>query len=186
MKEIRLLSMWSVIFLALLSGCKKDDEPIKFNIEPGDRVGDYYLGDNLQTNISKIVTKLGTLSWLDHTSFDWTGDLYWNEILCDTLGVKFIVIKDNTNMDNNDVPDIIMAYEPFDGRTAKGITFGSYLTKVSSAYGTPDYVDPDYGDYYYDVLGIGFYADNTNTRVSSILIYEPGFFKSTDRKIIRP
>jgi hypothetical protein len=160
---------------------------LDFNIVPGEKIGDFNLGDNMQINVSKIVSLVGSISWLDDSSSElWSGELYWNGIRYDTIGINFVIIKNEASMLYEDVPDIIMAYEPFKGCTEKGITLGSLRTKVATEYGTPDYIDSVYGDYYYDSLGIGFYVDNTKTYVLYIIIYEPGYFDSPNKNTSKP
>lgn len=160
---------------------------LDFNIVPGEKIGDFNLGDNMQINVSKIVSLLGSISWLDDSSSElWSGELYWNEIRYASIGIKFVIIKNEASMLYEDVPDIIMANEPYKGYTEKGITLGSLSSKVTTEYGTPDYIDSEYGDYYYDSLGIGFYVDDTKTYILYIIIYEPGYFDSPNKNTSKP
>ena len=79
-------------------------------------------------------------------------------------------------MYNSDIPFAILAFPPFQGNTEKGITFGSLLTEVEKAYGTPEQISSGQyysGSYYYNSLGIEFWADSTKTKVDNIYIAKP-------------
>ena len=76
---------------------------------------------------------------------------------------------------------MIVVYKPFKAYTDKVLQLESLLQKVVSAYGTPDYLDPDYRDYYYDAPGIGFYADVSKSKVEQIIVYKPGYFQNITR-----
>jgi len=148
--------------------------PGDFNIIPGDKIGIFELGDDMETNIGKISeTSFG------HGRAD-LGDGYWLHLAkFFETGIGFFII--NMSYDYiylDDVPFAIYAFDPFVGSTQKGITFGSTFAQVTAAYGTPD--DINDGDYWYDVtLGIAFWADDTKSFVLEIFIQEPSGKKST-------
>jgi PKD repeat protein len=138
-----------------------------FNIVPGERIGDFILGDNIETHFSKI-----SETYLYHFFIKLTSGEYIHLLEFKDTGIGFFVINFSASVFDSDIPTEIYAFDPFECNTEKGITFGSTLAEVETLYGTPDKIGT-YGAYYYDTIGLYFSADDTRTVVDGIHIYEP-------------
>lgn len=139
-----------------------------FNIVPGVRIGDFKLSDNFQTLKSFLTETTGL-----HIIATLSNGKYIHLLFYDNTGIGFAFLTSSYTLYNSDIPDEIFAYPPFEGNTEKGITFESLLTDVVTSYGTPEEIS-SYGDYYYNSIGIYFFADETETKVSQIGISIPG------------
>ena len=143
-------------------------EEAQANIIPGDRIGDFILGNDLEQHFAKIYEE--SFAW---GYAEWEDDLFLHQLEFDTTGIGFFVVSDTIQLYWEDVPVAIYAFDPFDGRTDKGITLGSTFGEVQAAYGMPDEIT-EAGSYSYAAsLGITFWADATKTYVDVILIEEP-------------
>jgi hypothetical protein len=163
-----LLPLLMGLFVVFGYGCKKEQSPATFNIVPGVRIGDFKLGDNLQT-LKSFITETDP----SHFVVGLSGGLYIHLLDYTETGIMFSLVKNSSTLLDSDIPESISAYSPFEGNTEKGITFESLLTDVAEAYGTPDDIT-EYGDYDYSSLGITFFADDdTGTKVSMISIVVP-------------
>jgi hypothetical protein len=158
------------LFVVFGYGCKKEPSPAPtFNIVPGVRIGDFKLGDNLQT-LKSFITETTPF----HITAGIGGGSYIHLLDYQETGIMFSLVKNSSTLLDSDIPESISAYSPFKGNTEKGITFESLLTDVAEAYGTPDEIT-EYGDYDYNSLGITFFADDeTGTKVFMISIEIPG------------
>lgn len=166
-----LLPLLIGLFVVFSNGCKKDPSPTpEFNIVPGVRIGDFNLGDDLQTLNSFIIETTPV-----HFTIGIGGGTYIHLIDYDSTGIMFSLVTNSTILLGSDIPESISAYGPFKGNTEKGIKIESLLTDVLKAYGTPDELTSD-GDYDYDYsLGITFFADDeTGTKVLMMSIQFPG------------
>jgi len=108
---------------------------------------------------------------MSHIFVKFTSGEYLHLLSFKETGIAFFLINYSSNIYNTDIPYKIYAFDPFEGNTEKGITFGNSLSLVESAYGTPERISS--GTYYYDTLGISFGANDTDTLVEEIYIYEP-------------
>ena len=159
------------VLIVFICSCKKDP-PLTFNIYPGVAIGDFKLGDNLQTLKSHITETSGTKA-----SFLVNGS-YWHLLKYNQPGIGFFLETNSMTLNNTDIPHAIYAFSPFDGNTEKGITFGSLLTEVAKQYGVPNQITSDGSYYYTNSLGIAFWADDTKTKVDEIYITKPGSSKN--------
>lgn len=157
------------LFVIFGYGCKKEQPLQTFNIVPGVRIGDFKLGDNLQTLKSYI-----TETTASHITAGIGGGLYIHLLDYEETGIMFSFVINSSTLSDSDIPESISAYSPFKCNTEKGITIGSLLTDVKEAYGTPDEITEN-GDCDYNSLGITFFADDdTGTKVLMISIEIPG------------
>jgi len=164
-----LVPLLIVLFTALSFGCKKDQSSPTFNIVPGVRIGDFKMGDNLQTIKSHLTETTAT-----HILVGIGGGLYIHLLDYEETGIMFSFIINSSTLSDSDIPESISAYSPFKCNTEKGITIGSLLTDVKKEYGTPDEITEN-GDCDYNSLGITFFADDaTGTKVLMISIEIPG------------
>lgn len=111
---------------------------------------------------------------------NYTAPYYYHTVYYNKIGfaVMFINLSE-VDLDPTDEAGLIYVYNPYKGYTAKGITFGSSVDQVKTAYGTPGiYNGSDYKVYYYDNIGIEFFASNTSNKVGIIAIYEASSKKS--------
>jgi PKD repeat protein len=142
---------------------------VDFNIIPGDRIGDFVIGYTLEEHFDQVTDEI-QFGW---GKADMGGGTWLHYIEFDTTGIGLYIIKNSESLTLSDVPFGIVAFEPFEGQTELGITFGSTFVEVEAAYGTPDDI-LDSGSYdYTESLGISFWADDTKTWVEEIFISEP-------------
>jgi hypothetical protein len=135
------------------------------NIFPGDKIGPFILGKDLGVHFTHIFEETfayGTADLQDGT--------FLHLMEFDTTGIGFILITTSQNLIISDIPLGIYGFMPFIGTTEAGITFGSWLVDVQTAYGTPDEVEDDGSYSYLPSLGISFWADDTQTFVDAIFI----------------
>jgi PKD repeat protein len=144
-------------------------EAAQANIIPGDRMGDFILGNDLEQHFA----------YINEDQFGWYHEdlgegVHLHLMEFDTAGIGFFLFTDDVDLYWEDVPVAIYAFDPFVGSTDKGITFGSTLVEVEAAYGTPDEITESGSYSYLGSLGISFWADDaTKTYVDVILIEDP-------------
>ena len=145
-----------------------------YNIVPGDRIGDFKLGYNL-TQLKSFITE----TWGQHLGILMNNGMYLHLLKYNQTGIGFFWESNSVSMYGTDIPDAIYAFTPFQGSTEKGITFGSLLTDVATAYGPPEQISSAGSYSYLTSLGISFWADDTKTKVEEIYIEKPGSTKSS-------
>jgi hypothetical protein len=146
------------------------EDLICFNIVPGERIGDFNIGENIATLLGKINPN----ALVNHFFLLLNDGSYIHLLSIESVGMSFFLVTNSSQLINSDKPESILAYEPFEGITETGITFGSLLSEVQDAYGAPDSVDED-GDLSYTAeLGIAFWADDSGLDVEEIYIAFPG------------
>lgn len=169
------------LLIVFICNCKKDDSPLTFNIYPGVAIGDFELGDNLQTLKSHITETSG-----NHASFFTSASgSYWHLLKYNQTGIGFFLETNSSTLYNTDIPHAIYAFSPFVGNTEKGITIGSLLTEVAKQYGIPNQITEDGSYYYTNSLGIAFWADDSKTKVDEIYVTKPGSSKNGEFIIFR-
>jgi hypothetical protein len=136
--------------------------PALLNIEPGVRVGDFYLTDDLDTHFTKLDE-----SKMVYSSILLTTDEHLHIFTFDYAGIKFYIYSPTEDYTTNDVPEDIQVYSPFEGQAKGGISFGSSFEDVVNVFGEPLVVFSN-GDHLYN--NIIFYADNTGLSVKRITI----------------
>ncbi len=141
------------------------------NIIPGNSIGVYLLGDTWGSIVSKTSEDNYWHSVL------YIGGYYYHLCEFEETGVSFFFRTTGSSLLSSTVSLVISAFEPFEGYTAKGITFGSTVEEVIVQYGQPD--DESYSTIYYDALGIDFSYDDNREKIEEISIYEPDSKKST-------
>jgi len=144
-----------------------------FNIVPGERIGDFVLGENLKTLFSFIDE-----AYFSHFAILRTNGKYLHLAEFKDTGIGFFLETSSSTLRNTDVPHAIYAFDPFEGNTEKGITFGSTLEQVKKAYGTPDEITSSGSYSYVNSLGISFWSDDSKTLVEEIYITEKSDTKS--------
>lgn len=136
-----------------------------FNIVPGERIGDFVLGENLKTLFSFIDE-----AYFSHFSILRNNGKYLHLAEFEDTGIGFFLETSSSTLRNTDVPHAIYAFNPFEGNTEKGITFGSTLEQVKKIYGTPDEITSSGSYSYVNSLGIAFWSDDSKTLVEEIYI----------------
>jgi PKD repeat protein len=149
---------------------------IVYNIEPGERIGEFILGEDVETLVDKIT--FGDVYQYTMPS----GDDYWHMVYCDDVGIGFFLTTSSEEIYNSDIPRAMYAYDPFDCITDLGITIGSTLDEAEAAYGTPDDKTDDGSLYYTASLGIAFWSDDSEVMVEDIYITEPVASSRTSSK----
>jgi PKD repeat protein len=143
------------------------------NMIPGDRLGSFVLGNNLQSLFVYIYEEEAGYGYIDLENGE-----YLHLLEFDTTGIGFVLITTSLDLYFTDVPVGIYAFVPFVGRTELGITLGSLLSEVEAAYGTPDEITTTGSYSYLSTLGISFWADDSKNFVEEIYISEPEARKS--------
>lgn len=133
-----------------------------FNIFPGVRIGNFKLSDNYKT-LKSYTSGTGS-----HIVLGFGSGTYWHLLSYDETGIAFAFSNNSGSLSDNEFPEQIYSFPPFEGITEKGITYESLLTDVAKAYGAPEEISN--GHYLYPSLGINFFTDDTKTKVSQITI----------------
>jgi hypothetical protein len=137
-------------------------------ILPGQAIGTFHLGQD----VTQVVTTLGPIHSEDDIPGSSLTGYYWP--------LKRIgAIADKTT---NKVVALIVSLD--DGyRTDKGVSAGTDMDSVRSAYGKEDRVDSHEDDdtLVYDTLGVAFLVDKDGalgSRVSAIFVFASGQYKN--------
>lgn len=143
-------------------------ENTDFNIYPGDRIGNFVLGNNL----------LDHFTYISEDEYGYYGEdlgdgFFLHLMEFDTAGIGFVVITEGDILYYDDIPGGFYVFDPFECITETGITFGNTLETVEAAYGTPDEITEEGSYSYIPSLGISFWADESQTLVEMIFIQEP-------------
>jgi PKD repeat protein len=138
-----------------------------YNIEPGEKIGPFVLGDDLETYLSHMISET-----IYHYPSESNGE-YNHLIFSYEDGIGFFITSNSSDLYYSDIPRAIYAFEPYDCLTELGITIGSTLSETEAAYGTPDNTRNDGSLSYANTLGISFWSDDTETLVEDIYIAEP-------------
>lgn len=134
--------------------------PPPANIEPGVRIGDFYLTDDLKTHFAKLdETKL------DYFYFLRSNGQHGHIFTFADAGISFYLFTPTEDYTIDDVPSRIEVNPPFDGWAMGGITFGTSFVDVANAFGS--HVTTT-GDHFYD--GIIFWADTSGLLVDRIAV----------------
>lgn len=136
--------------------------PATFNIEPGVRVGNFCLTDDLGTHFAKLDENR-----MNYSSFLPSSGGHGHIFTFGYAGVSFYLFTPTEEYSLDDVPSQIHAFFPFEGNTMGRISFGSNFDDVVKAFGFPPDVFST-GDHFYD--GIIFYADNSKLLVNRIAV----------------
>jgi PKD repeat protein len=104
---------------------------------------------------------------------------YRQEVNYYDSGVDFVFYTEDTVIADADIVYQIYVSDPYAGYTAKGITIGSTVTQLETAYGTPGVYDGStYYCYYYDDLGIEFFTSSSKEVITDISVYGASTSKS--------
>lgn len=139
-----------------------------YNIVPGERIGEFILGDNMKTHVDKIEDQ-----WANHFAIQMSNGEWLHLVTYDDTGIGFFITSNSSGLYETDIPDAIMASDPFECVTEKNISIGSTLAETQEAYGDPDNDSSSGNLSYTSTLGISFWADDNETLVEDIYITEP-------------
>ena len=140
------------------------------NIIPGERAGEFYVGETW----GSIITKVHSSMYL-HAKL-MVGSYYYHLCRFESDGVSFFFRTVKSTIGDSDQVLVISVFYPFVGFTEKGITLGSKVTEVLSAYGQPD--SEEYSTLYYNTLGIDFGYDDRRNLIEDISVSAPSQTKS--------
>ena len=136
--------------------------PATFNIEPGVRVGNFYLTDDLGTHFAKLDENR-----MSYSSFLPSSGGHGHIFTFGYAGLSFYLFTPTEDYTLDDVPSQIHAYFPFEGSAMGRISFGSSFDDVVKSCGFPLDVFST-ADHFYD--GIIFYADNSKLFVNRMAV----------------
>jgi hypothetical protein len=150
------------------AGASAQGAPAMQPIAPGQAVGGFRLGEN----VADMVTSLGPL----HSEDDIPGS---------NLTAYFWPLKRLGAIADKDSSKVVALVVSLDDgyRTDKGVSAGTEMDSVRSAYGQEDSVDSHEDDdtLVYDHIGVAFLVDKSGalgSRVSAIFVFNPGQYKT--------
>lgn len=149
------------------------------SIYEGTGVLDFSIGNNWAT-INNYFSGMDTMHFVDSTN-----GYFYHLVNYYNQGISFYFANNsNSEINASDLTfEIIVAY-PFSGFTSKGISIGSSLEQVKTAYGVPGIFNgTNYTVYYYDALGIEFWTSVGSTIITEIAVYPPGYYPESSSKI---
>lgn len=135
---------------------------------PGQSVGEFRLGED----VNAMVTALGPL----HSQDDLAGNAL--------VGYYWPLRRLGAIVDKNTSKVVALVVSQDDSyKTDKGVTAGTEMEAVRSAYGPEDSVDNHQDDQtlVYDKLGVAFVVDKSGplgSRVSVIFVFDPGRYRT--------
>jgi hypothetical protein len=106
-------------------------------------------------------------------NYDEENQIYFHIVFYGSEGIAFGIPTQVSDLSDEAEVYLIMLFEPYAGTTVKGISIGSAMTSVITAYGDAEVFEEEgMLAYWYSNLGIDFYSFETNS-VEEIDIYEP-------------
>jgi PKD repeat protein len=146
------------------------------NIHEGEGIGNFSL-DNTWVVINNQFAEEDSIH-----SIEYIEGYYYHTIYYFNVGLAFCFINlSDSLVNNNDIVVEILAMEPFEGYTTKGITFGDDISTAESVYGTvSDSYEGTYYIFYYYKSGIEFWTLTTSSLINIIGVYSPIIISSSN------